>query len=499
MSQLYRFPIDGYDYKRLTPEQRQEISFALEQEYRKEGHGIDSANIDQMIVAPVNRERLSRMSCYMSPYKKMLSTEAANYAQKGFKRTWSLTNKNGTPAKIPDKQLARIEQIYDELSFNSQMLDIERRTISHGTTFLTIADHEDMGLRTVVVNPVEPTLKVKANPLFRSQPIELSFKSAPDEGEKGKRGIVRYAWGTKNVLVEKQNSKGKYEKIESQSGKHGFNGIPWAVLKYEFDNARMWGPVDFDAYSVFQTRSILVADSILRTQTSLYDILVFTGFTPQEALDAIRTSVSGKNVVMPEAKSAPDGSTIIPDLKYISPSMIEPEKVWAIWEKVWQFFMQSRGHSPKNFEVGADVQSAAAQRNSDSYILTMQTERQLYLQSFERQAWNVIRWANNRNKDYLKLNNDIDLTVDWADRQMYDTITERILHDDWRLRNNMTTIILLMMEANPDLDETTAMEQYEEMKAFNAEQRAANRQGARLEQREAAIRRGLGIEEPEGE
>jgi len=459
---LYTNPLNVTTYEELSDQRRYEIAFALEKEYRGEGHKADHENILDKITNPLSQTQLDRMSCYVGIYPRIVKSEANSYAQKGFKRKFT----NGRNKDIGDKEQSRLDEIYwDDLNSAALFLTLERRTIFTGTQLLTLTADDSGRMRPIILDPTIQTLKITPNQDFPGE-IETIEYSIIVQGAKNKIKH-RYYWDSENYIKETLTGSDLKTLSIREVEPHGYDGVPFAILKYEVDNRRIWGPVDYSAYSFFQTRSLMLSDSILRTQTSLFNILLFNGFTPQEALQSVKDVVAGKLIVSPEAKPDGAGGVTTPDVRYISPNMVEPSAIFDLYQKIYTHFLQSRGHTPKNFEVGADVQSAEAQRLSDVFIRSLQQERRIFLQGFEKQVFNLIRWKNNQIEGKPKISDKTEVIVDWADTQNYVNSTEKVLDQTHRLRQNMTTVPQLMQEENPDLSEDDAVAHYEKNMKYN--------------------------------
>lgn len=462
---FYRYPVDDWKYTELSWEERHNIAFALHQEYTGEGNRLDEVSINAKVVHQLERNRLKRMACYANVYKRLINTECKSYSQKGFRRKFSGAN---------DKEEKRLSEIYyDELGMETLMVFIERLTAYVGTVLVNITIDSDNKMHPIVLSPLQKSLMVKTDSQFASIPVSVEYQCKTDMNLSDvPENWLHYYWDATDYGVYRIKD-GKQEYVESPAP-HGYNKLPFAVCRYLNDPMRLWGPVDYSAYSFCQTRSLLLSDAILRSQTSLFDILVFTGYTPEQAVETIKTMVAGKVIANPEPHNSADGVPVMPDVRYITPSMLEPEKIFALFENIYSFFLQARGHSRKNFDVGADVQSAEAQRNSDVYVRQEQQDRRTYLSKFERDLFEIIKWRNNSlGKGALKIGDKVQTIVDFVDQESFANIGEKIAWNDWRLRRNMVTIPQLMQEENPDLDE----EMVEDLLRENTEKNAQNNIG----------------------
>jgi hypothetical protein len=449
---LYRNPINRTRYEELNQTERYAVALALDQEYRGDGIHADSFNISDKIVNAINKERLERMALYINVYRRIIDTEANSYSQRGFQRHFT---------NVTKAENARLIELYKELNADTAFIEFERQASYLGTVLVTITNDPITGqLRFVKLTPVTKSLVVTQDDYFPAEIKQIEYQTKIGDKD------ITNIWDAGQFLMEHRQQNDKVTYLEG-SGSHAFHKPPFAILRYVTDSSRFWGPLDFGAYSFFQTRSLLLSDSILRSQTSLFDMLVFSGYTPDEAIQAVKKVVAGKVLINPEAKAGPDGATVQPDVKFISPSMLEPEKIWSLYESLYTHFLQSRGMTPRNFEVGSDPQSADAQRISDRYILSLQQSRKRYLQRFEQDLFQLIVWRNNNYTDGIKIPEKATLITDFQDPMVFSSTNEKIAYFEYMVRQNILTPVDIMRIENPDLNAVQALRLYDAKKAFN--------------------------------
>jgi len=450
---LYRNPFTTNAYKEITDRERYDICQALDSEYRGDGMTLDSVNIEGRVMDSINRARLDKMSVFINIYRRIIDTENCSYAQKGFHRQFI----NATKA-----EQQRIEEIYKELNSSLEFLQFEHQAGYMGTVAVTITtDPNTDKLRFIKLTPNIQSFNVIPNPYYPNEPSSIAYSIKLNKETK-----IKYTWDISTFKEE--IIKGESTTISNQY-MHNYQKTPFAILRYIHDSNTFWGPVDYGAYKFCQVRSLLLADSVLRTQTSLFDILLFTGFTAQEAIQSVKRIVSGKVIVAPEAKRVEGGDTIQePDVKFINPSMLEPGKVWELYENIFNHFLRSRGLSPKNFEVSSDPSSAEALRLSDNYLMQQHAIKREHLKEFEQQMFDIIRWYNNNFTNERKISDKVQLVTDFFDPIIFRSVSERVDYYDFLLRNNLTTPPKIMQQENPDLTTEQAEQQYKENVKANA-------------------------------
>lgn len=455
---LYNNPFTIVNSRELTDEERYTIAIALDHEYRGDSASIDYSNIDGKIRDSSTKSRLEKMACYINIYKRVIDTENCQYASKGFRRTFITTK----------AEKDKLINIYEDLNATLEFMQFERQAGYFGTVLVGLTTYKDK-LKFIKLTPNIKSLKVVPDPYFPDEPLEVSYEILANNDIQ-----VKYLWNS--TFFEVYHN----DKLFSRT-KHGYSKVPFAILRYAFDSSTFWGPVDYSAYKFTQARSLLLADSVLRTQTSLFDIMLFTGFSVQEAKQSLHNLLGRGVIIAPEAKKVADSQDTIsePDVRFINPSMISPEKVWELYENLYDHFLHSRGIPKQQFEVSADPSSAEALRISDQYLLQQRLMKRHSLKKFEQDVFSLI-------KHYANISDKAQLITDFFDPVSFRSVTERVDYYEFMLRNSLITPPQILQQENPDLTEEQATEIFTKNKDFNEPEVPITEENLQRAQAEAA-------------
>lgn len=463
LSNLFYNPVNYYSYGEPTREELAEASYMLDAEYRGNGINIDSQNIDSKVRNVLSKERLKAYALFVNIVQHIIDVENPHYIRVPHR---FFRNKKGDPPG--DKVQERIDEIYKETRFNSQMLQLSRQGAYEGTVMIRPTVDEAEGIiKLNKLTPSDKDLKVIPDPSFPSEAFSISYKTDEDiiiwdkftETIKFK-GAVNKSGGVSVVAH-------KYYENKPEAG-----GIPYAILRYVEDSSRFWGPYDGGLQSLVRTRSLLLSDTIHRTQTSLYELLIMAGFTPEEALAATRTKASAGLVAYEldkdaEGKADPHSK----DIRYVSPEGISPEKVFEAWTKIYKFFLNARGHTGREMESTRLVPTAEAQRLASVALKDKQEAKKPYLVKFEEDLWHRFKWINNNFVlGAKKIPDDITISVDWQpDERYFNSASDKVDYYDYFMKKNLMTGPDIIRAENPELTQDEAEERFKENIEFNKE------------------------------
>ena len=322
-------------------------------------------------------------------------------------------------------------------------------------------DEDTKRMSLIKLTPADQTLNVINDPNYPSQALEVSYASETIDGE-----AIRMIWDLDNFTTEIETASG----VATEILEHQFDGMPVAILRYKTDSNRFWGAYDGGLLDLVQIRSLLIADSVYRTQTSLIEFLVFMGFTPEEAISAAKTR--GEGVVTFENEKDDSGKPVAgsKDIKYVAPEGLTPEKLFDLWEQLFRSFLNARGHQSKNFESSKMIQTAESMRFGNIAMIEMKESKRGALLGFEQDLLDRVVWANNQFGTAGKLPDDIKVTLDWQpDKQFFNDATDESNSYKFNLDNNIMTPPDIIRQKNPELSREEALEKYEANKKFNEE------------------------------
>lgn len=449
-------PFGSVTFEHFEPDRKDifEACNILDQEYRATGVRLDESYISKKIRKTLSARRLKNFSLFMPIVPNLIDVENPNYSRPP-RRIFTI---NEEPISDADANI--LEQRYTEMEFNNEMLYISRQAGYMGTILAyPMVNEETDKMILVKLTPADPTLQVISDPFKMSDPVVVEYATENENGER-----VDNVWDLDEFVTVTHTASG--QAIEQMD--HGFDGMPISVLRYSTDSNRFWGPYDGGLLSLVQIRALLLADSIYRTQTSLYEFLVFAGFTEDAALAAVKTKSEG---VMAYENDRDDSGKTVPNSKeisYVSPEGISPEKIFELWEKLYRQFLTARGHASKNFESSQMVQTAESMRMANISLIEIKEARRGQLLDFEQDLLERIIWANNSFGRSGTLSEDIEVNLDWQpDKQFFNNATDKSNYYTFSLNNNIVTPPDIIRQENPELSREEALEVYEKNKEFN--------------------------------
>ncbi|KKL93980.1 hypothetical protein LCGC14_1869280 [marine sediment metagenome] len=409
-----------------NPDREQRIKYCslLQQEYRGDRILIDDANIDAKYKTLVNTAKIKACAIYVPVVKAFTDEENNNY-DNGVIRQFRF--KSGKP--LSKRILQYIEDLYTQSQYNLQAIQWEHEAALFGTVMVRPAFDERTGLlHWIRLIPADPTLQVKVDEKFSNEAAEISYIT----GDKNNK--IEHVWDrtfyrayelgksdrraqSSKILVEDEH---KFKETDAST----IGGMPWTTLRYTIDSRLFWGPFDGGLASLSMLRSFLLADSVHRTQVSLFEILVMAGYNEEEAISAVQSMASGKVMRADKGVKGEHGEPYDQDPHYISPQGMEPAKVLAIFMQLYEFIRQTRGHSKKNFEVGAKVQSFEAQRLADNVLKRKQLQNRPFLLTVEQRNLKLLIHENNKVTGNLTLPEDIEVILDWVDSTRFSNMKE---------------------------------------------------------------------------
>jgi len=448
--------LNGTSYRNPNRQERFKACSALEFEYSGEGPNIDVANIDEKIRAYINQTKIANYATYINFYKRVIDIENPTYVSSP---TRYFMTPNGKEVK--KTVLNRIKQLYEELDINMLMLEIDRKSMRVGTVVVTIqTDPTSNRLYPVVLSPDNATFNVKPNDRIPTLPQYLVYETTIN------RQQIIHNWTPTQYIAKLAGQPPSNEIIAQEE--HGFDGVPFAILRSVSDSTRFWGPFDATSWRVAQTRSILLADTVHRTQTSLYEYLLFIGFKPDEAIAAVNVLMSGKVFNAPPS-TGPDGHPIKKDVKFISPKGIEPQVLWETWMNLYRFYLSTRDLNPRIYEFGKQVASGDAMIQSDVYMRLKRSSRKNCLAKFERDLFKIIIWQNNQNSNNIQIPEDLKLEIDWQpDKIEFVNLKDKTKYYKAALaRHELTVPKIIRAESGEDISIETAMRIHQKNREYN--------------------------------
>jgi hypothetical protein len=454
-------PFYKFSYRDSTRKELAEAAQILDLEYRGEGTSIDDENIDIKVRSYLSSQKLKTHALYVNLMRGIINQENKSYIRPPVR--YFRDKKGNEPSK---KTIQHIEDLYEQMDFNNFMLEIERQTAYKGTILARPAIDPDSGeMFPIKLSPADETLDVESFDNIPSKARELQYETENNDGT-----VLIHVWDPINYTLKEKRP--NQEPLIKTKKPHGWqlSGIPWAVLRYITDSRRFWGPFDGTLLSLCKTRSLLLADTVHRTQVALYEILILAGFTPEEATAATTTRMTGKTISFEydtdsDDKPVPQSK----DVRFESPEGIEPEKVLEIYLQLVRHILDTRGHSRKNFQDSSLVQSAEAQKLADVSITDEQISNKPKQVIFETQWFRLMRWENNRNGG-TKIPEDLNVYPDWVpDRQYFKSGSDTADYYGFMLDRNLMAAPDVIRSENPDLSREAAQDKFVENKEFSEE------------------------------
>ena len=472
MSTAFFNPITRADYGTPTREQLQAETFQLDAEYRGDGINIDGPNIDEKIRSALSRSRLKTYAMFINVVKNLIDIENVLYIRKPVRY---FKTKTGTDVR--NNMRDYLEGLYAQMDYDRTMLEFSRQAAYEGTLMARpMIDPFDDSMIIQKLTPSIENFIIQEDDLKPSRASLVEYRGEwtdPDDKEQ-KVHKVRFVWDYKTFQIIKADNAQDVLFFEDHGYEEGpGGGMPFATLRYVTDSNRFWGPYDGTLLSLSNTRSLLVADSIHRTQTSLYEILVLAGFSPEEAL-AMAETRSASGVVAYEFNKKPDGTDDpAKTIRYESPDGMEPEKIFDLWKDLYRFVLTARGHSGKNFDSSRLEATAEAQRLANTSLKDLQESRKISLAQFEKDMFKRIAWANNRNAGAMKIPEGTTVEVDWQpDEQFFNGATDKKNYYEWAKENDILTGPDIVRQENPELSMEAATEKFEKNQKANKEHSA---------------------------
>ena len=475
MATAFFNPITGSTYGTPTREQLQRETFQLDVEYRGDGINIDGPNIDDKIRSALSRSRLKTYSMFINIVQNITDVENVLYIRNPVRY---FKTKSGTA--VNNKLNDYLSGLYTQMDFDRTMLEYSRQAAYEGTLMSRpMVDPFDGNMILQKLTPSVEYFTVKEDDLkpSRAQEVEYRGEWVNPKDETGKIYKVRFVWDYKTFrIINAENDK---QVLYSED--HGYKdtpkalgGMPFATLRYITDSNRFWGPYDGTLLGLTNTRSLLVADAIHRTQTSLYEILVLAGFSRDEAL-ALADTRSQSGVIAFEYKQKPD-QTDDPakKIEYVSPKGMEPEKIFALFSDLYRFVLNARGHTGKNFDTSRLEQTAESQRLANTALKDKQDSRKIALVEFEQDMFQRIIWANNRHPGSTTIPEGTTVDIDWQpDEQAFNDATDKKNYYEFALQKDILTGPDIVRQENPELSAEAAIEKYEANVKYNEQFKAA--------------------------
>ena len=453
---LSPFGAMNFDHFEPTREDIYDACVILDQEYRSTGVRLDDKHIDDKIRKRLSARRLKNFAMFLPVVPNIINEENPNYV-KPPRRLFTI---NDEP--VADNVNKYLHDLYEEMNFNNEILYMSRQAGYMGTILAFPAIDEDTKKMDLIkLTPADRTLNVIPDPDHPSQALEVSYDSETADGSR-----VENIWDLDNFTTRVHTPAGISETVIP----HEFDGMPIAILRYSTDSNRFWGAFDGGLLSLVETRSLLVADSVYRTQTSLIEFLVFMGFSGEEAIAAAKTRNEGVLAFENEKDDSGKPQAGSKDIKYVAPEGLTPEKLFDLWEQIFKAFMNARGHQGKNFESSKMVSTAESMRFGNIAMIELKESRRGPLLDFEQNILDRIVWANNAFGGKVTIPDGIQVTLDWQpDKQFFNNATDEANAHKFSLNNNLTTPPDIIRQQSPEMSREEALQKYEDNKKFNEE------------------------------
>jgi len=427
----------------LSMLRRQQICQSLELLYDGEADNIESAAIAGMIKNDTERERLQNVSLPINVLKRPVDSLATAYAQRGIKRVW--VNATDTQAELLDKIY------YDELDINTVMLNIHRNVILTGTAFmLPCIDPADGTFYFIELTPSEASLNVKT---VAHRPSILSELSYTIKGQSKSDLDIKYRW-TLDSYKETNNKTDTVINSEPLTGWSANKNV-WVPIRYGASSRSFWGPTQVALYRFSMCIHTLLADAMLRSQTSLYNILVTLGVPEAQVASALEALVAAKVIPLPAGC----------DAKFISPNMLEPEALSNLIDFIATFMLRNLGIAPRNLETSNDPQSAEALKTSDQLLQRKSEEDKIFFSKIEKDIFQRIVWRINNYSNYPAISDNVYLRMEWPEQKTYSSISDRVAEWTFKLDRKLATRADYLVEENVDLTKDEAMQKLADIDA----------------------------------
>lgn len=444
--------ITGSDIKDFDRDELFNITNTLELEYRGGHISLDTTNIGKLIKG-FRKIKLARFAIHTNIVGPIMDKENTTYINPP---TRTFLTKNG--GQISKKLQEYITDLYEQMNFDLFMAKAEKYTSLLGTTLLKPTfDEEDDTMNLIELYPSNSSLELKGNLKFPGKVAQVVYKY--------KVGKIEYT-----IIVDKDTTKTMWTENSvkhSNIDEHKFEMLPFAALKFKVDNSRVYGPPDYELYSLCKHRSLVLANSMARLHLSDYEKLYASGVD----MDILLANMKEGIAAIPMQDDGAGGK-VLPTLQYISPEGKEALHLLESYFKLYDHIMDNRGHVQKIFSRGADVPSAESIRLGSVDLFNKQQEKKKFLSVYEQELWKRIVKENNRYAD-TQIPEDTQLIVDYRpDPYSFANASDEVTYFQAAKADNVETPISWIKNRKPELTYEEARQLHKENIKINREIKA---------------------------
>lgn len=435
----------------FTREELFEIDLTLELEYLGGHVSLDTDNISALAKGN-SAPKLSRFTLHTNIVGPVMDKENTTYINPP---TRTYQTKNG--GKVSKRVEERLIELYEQTRFDLFMAKAEKMTSLLGTTlFKPIFDEDDKTMSFVEMYPSNQSLKLISSPKIPGKIDVITYTY--------KINKIEYTVVTdRDKTVVTWTDENNVERTDLDE--HGFGILPFAILKFKLDNARPYGPPDFELYSLCKHRSLVLANTMARMHLSDLEKLMVMGVTKEEAL----AGITAQMIVLPSKANA-EGDVVNPTAQFISPDGQDALNLLEAYFKLYHHIMDNRGHVQKIFSRGADVPSAESIRLGSIDLSNKQQEKKKFLTRYEQDVFIRLIKENNRYKGNVQIPEDTQIMINFKpEPYAFSTAADEVTYFMSAIWSNVETKVSWIKNRNPELTDDEAAQLWEDNKKFNDE------------------------------
>lgn len=340
--------------------------------------------------------------------------------------------------------------LYDEIEFQRKIIDIYKQGYLFNTILVQpVWRNEQIELD--IITPNFCSVESYENDFSKPKAVMIS-KAIGDEDR------IVYWSDTEHYYVDENGN--KLPIIDEDDNSNGmvnpYGELPFAVLRFN-ESSDFWGEPQQD----------LIENNIWYDvrESNSYFIEMFQGLGVGLGINLSKNgtiSLSPNTMILVDNVRAEDQT---PSINFSSTGAPLSE-IRANLEYFYKLIGNSKGLSSQAMSNDITDQSGVAKAYDSAELEIKKDSHKVIMKAFERELYEKIAMVYNYNvKDVFKP--DLEFKVDIVEDEPAINVSEEISIAEFKLNNNMVSILDLMIKDNPDLTSEEAMLRLEENKAIN--------------------------------
>lgn len=127
----------------------------------------------------------------------------------------------------------------------------------------------------------------------------------------------------------------------------------------------------------------------------------------------------------------------------------------------------SAGLTVQSFAKDSNSQSGVAKKYDNQELDTLRQSDKNIMVDYEKDLYEMIKIVYNKNTKGVKLNEDLKFKIDFIEDAPVLTTKDKIIKDEFYLKNELMSPVNLIMQDNPDLSEDEAVQYLKHVKELN--------------------------------